>query len=144
MTALVPASEESVFVPGKPSDPSNLLYTAEIVKVRGDCDLDDKDTRADVSLNIDFHAARSPTGAAAQYHIPYFVAVTEGTQRVLAKKWFWVAFGFAPGQSTVDFSDSIASIVVNAKGEKKTYDYQVLVGLQLTRAEFEYNRAQER
>ncbi len=142
MTALVPASEEFVFVPGKPTDPSNLLYTVEITKVKGDCDLDKKDTQADVSLNIDFHAARSPSGAPAQYRIPYFVAVTEGTDRVLAKKQFWVEFGFAPDQSTADFSDSVASILVNAKGEKNTYDYQVLVGLQLTKAEFEYNRAQ--
>lgn len=144
MTALVPASEESVFVPGKPKDPSNLLYTVEIMKVSGDCDVDKKDTQADVSLGIDFHATRSPSGAAAQYRIPYFVAVTEGTERVLAKKQFWVEFNFAPGQSTTDFSDSVASTLVNAKGEKKTYDYQVLVGLQLTKAEFEYNQAQER
>ena len=144
MTALVPAAEESVFVPGAPKDPSNLLYTVEIMRVKGDCDVDKKDTQADVSLNIDFHAARSPSGVAAQYRIPYFVVVTEGTERVLAKKQFWVEFGFSPGQSAIDFSDSVASVLVNAKGEKKTYDYQVLVGLQLTKAEFEYNRAQER
>jgi hypothetical protein len=144
MTALVPASEEAIFAPDKSKDPSNLLYTVEIMRVKGDCDLDKKDTQADVSLNIDFHATRSPSGVAAQYRIPYFVAVTEGTERVLAKKLFWVEFGFAPGQSTADFSDSIASVLVNAKGEKKTYDYQVLVGLQLTKAEFEYNQALER
>jgi hypothetical protein len=116
----------------------------EIATVKGDCDVDGKDTQADVSLNIAFHAARSPSGAPAQYRIPYFVAVTEGTDRVLAKKQFWVEFGFAPGQSSADFSDSVASVLVNAKGEKKTYDYQVLVGLQLTKAEYEYNQAQGR
>jgi hypothetical protein len=144
MTALVSASEESVFVPKSTPDPSNLLYTVEITSVKGDCDVDKKATSADVSLSMHFRATRAPSGASAEYSVPYFVAVTEGTDRVLAKKEFNVQFAFAPGQATADFDDSIASTQVTAKGEKKTYDYQVLVGLQLTKEQLEYNRSQGR
>lgn len=140
MTALVPTSEETVFVPGSPPDPANMLYTVEIVDVKGDCDLDKKALNADVGLEVHFRATRAPSGSPTGYTVPYFVAVTEGTERVLAKRNFTVQFSFAPGQSTVDFNDTVASTEVRAKGEKKTYDYQVLVGLQLTKEQREYNR----
>jgi hypothetical protein len=142
MTALVAASEQSVFVPKATPDPSNLLYKVEITSVKGDCDVDKKALNADVSLDVHFRATRAPSGTSAEYSVPYFVAVTEGTDRVLAKKTFNVQFAFAPGQATADFSDSIASTEVQSKGEKRTYDYQVLVGLQLTKEQFEYNRSQ--
>ena len=142
MTALVAASEESVFVPKSTPDPSTLLYRVEITGVRGDCDVDKKSLTADVKLDIRFRATRAPSATAAEYSVPYFVAVTEGTERVLAKRQFKIQFAFAPGQSTADFSDSVASTQVTAKGEKRTYDYQVLVGLQLTKEQLEYNRSQ--
>lgn len=139
MTTLVPTSEASVFVPGSPPDPSNLLYTVEIVKVDSSCDLDKKTSDADVSLDVHFRATRAPTGSAAGYTVPYFVAVTEGTDKVLLKKQFKAELSFAPGQSVVEFTDTVASTQVKPKGEKKAYDYQVLVGLQLTREQLDYN-----
>lgn len=144
MTALVQASEEAVFVPKTTPDPSNQLFAVEITSVKGDCDVDKKATNADVSLEVHFRATRAPSGVAAEYSVPYFVAVTEGTERVLAKKTFTVQFAFAPGQATADFVDSVASTEVTAKGDKRTYDYQVLVGLQLTKEQLEYNRRQGR
>ena len=139
MTALVPTSEASVFVPGMPPDPTNLLYRVEIVKVDSSCDLDKKTSDADVSLEVHFRATRAPSGNAAGYSVPYFVAVTEGTDKVLLKKQFKAQVSFEPGQTSVDFTDSIASTQVNPQGEKKAYDYQVLVGLQLTKEQLEYN-----
>jgi hypothetical protein len=144
MTALVQTSEASIFVPKSTPDPSNLLYTVEITRVKGDCDVDKKLLDSKVSLEIHFRAMRAPSGTAAEYDVPYFVAVTEGTDRVLAKKNFKVHFAFAPGQATADFSDSVAAIDVQSKGEKKSFDYQVLAGLQLTKDQLEYNRSQGR
>ena len=141
MTALVPASELSVFKPGAPPDPSNLLYTVEIVKVKGTCDMDKKFTHADASLDVDFRATRAPNATAESYRFPYFVAVTEGSDKVLAKNTFWVPFSFQPGQASVDFSDSVSDVTVNSVGDKRTYDYQVLVGLQLTKSQYQYSSA---
>jgi len=112
--------------------------------VKGKCDVDKKLIDSTVSLDIHFRATRAPSGAAAEYSVPYFVAVTEGTDRVLAKKNFSIRFEFAPGQASVDFSDSIDSVVVKAQGEKRSFDYQVLAGLQLTKEQLEYNRSQGR
>jgi hypothetical protein len=142
MTALVAASEASFFVPKATPDPSNLLYRVEITSVKGDCDVDKKALNADVSLEVHFRATRSPSDTPASYSVPYFVAVTEGTDRVLAKKNFNVEFSFVPGQATADFTDTIASTEVQSKGEKRTYDYQVLVGLQLTKEQLQYNHSQ--
>jgi hypothetical protein len=144
MTALVQASEMSIFVPKATPDPSHLLYTVEIASVKGDCDVDKKLTDAKIGLEVHFRATRAPSGAAAEYSAPYFVAVTEGTDRVLIKKNFTVRFAFAPGQAATDFSDSVAAIEVKPQGEKKPFDYQVLAGLQLTKEQLEYNRSQGR
>ena len=144
MSALVPTSEETVFRQPGSTDPANQIYRVEITKVDGDCDLDKKSTTADVSLEVHFRATRAPSGAAAEYKVPYFVAVTEGTDRVLTKKQFDVMFAFAPGQTSTDFSDTIASTLVKAEAEKKTYDYQVLVGLQLTKEQLQYNQSRGR
>src|SRR5215469_6857395 len=100
MSALVPTSEETVFQAPNNTDPSNQLYQVEITRVDGNCDLDKKLTSADVSLAVHFRATRAPSGAAAEYKVPYFVAVTEGTDRVIAKKQFEVMFAFAPGQTS--------------------------------------------
>ncbi len=142
MTALVEASEESVFVPNSTPDPSNLLYKVEITSVKGTCDVDKKALEADVSLEVHFRATRAPSGVGAEYVVPYFVAVTEGTDKVLAKKFFNIRFAFAPGQATADFTDSVASTDVKARGERRTYDYQVLAGLQLTKEQLNYNHSQ--
>jgi hypothetical protein len=144
MNAVSVVSSQTVFKPGAAPDPSNQLYTVEIMSVKGACSLDKKATTAESSLEISFRATRAPSGDTAQYSVPYFVAVTEGTERVVAKKLFTIDFSFAPGQSTATFSDTVASTEVTARREKKTYDYQVLVGLQLTKEQLDYNRAQNR
>jgi hypothetical protein len=144
MSAVSVVSSQTVFRPGVTPDPSNQLYTVEIMGVKGDCSLDKKATTALSSLQITFRATRAPSGDSAQYSVPYFVAVTEGTDRVVAKKLFSADFSFAPGQSTTSFSDTVASTEVNARREKKTYDYQILVGLQLTKEQLDFNRAQNR
>ena len=48
------------------------------------------------------------------------------------------------GNPGLDFSDSVASVKVKPQGEKKTYDYQVLAGLQVTKEQLEYKHSQGR
>jgi hypothetical protein len=69
------------------------------------------------------------------------VAVTEG-ERILAKQHYSIDFAFAAGQSTTTFSDIVQSTHIKTEKDKYPYDYQILVGLQLTKEQVEFNRMQ--
>lgn len=137
--ALVEASTLTAFPLGVPTDPSHALYRVAVNNVTTDCSIDKRERTADSSLDIHFVATRSPTGEAAQYRVPYFVAVRQGPD-ILAKKVFWAAIAFAPGEASIAFDESVDSTVVKIANDKQPYDYQILTGLQLTHDQLEYNR----
>ena len=140
VAAILDASSLVVAKEGTAPDPANVLYSVQLVDVKGKCDYEKKKRTADDSLTITFRATRSPTGDAAQYAAPYFVGVTEGDDRVLSREQFTVPFAFAPGQASVTFTDSVPSVFVQAGKDKQPYDYQILVGLVITKGQLEYNK----
>jgi uncharacterized lipoprotein len=140
MTGVTDASVRTVFRPGAPEDPANVLYTADIASVAGNCDMDKKSPHpTDANLTIVFRATREASGGEARYAVPYFVAVTEGA-RILARRNYEVTLSFEPGQTVATATETVGSVHLDPSKDKQPYDYQVLVGLQLTKAELEYNR----
>jgi hypothetical protein len=140
MAAVLDASSLTVFRQGTSPDPSNVLYTVQIVEVGGKCDYDKKKRSADSDLTVTFRATRAPTGDAVEYAVPYFVGITEGSDRVLTRQAYTVPLSFAPGQASVTFTDEVKSADLTAKRGEFPYDYQILVGLQITKEQLEYNR----
>jgi hypothetical protein len=140
ITGVTDASVATIFRPGTTADPANVLYTVEITGVSGSCDMDKKETTSDANVAINFRATRPPSGGEAHYKVPYFVAVTEGSARVMVKHAYAVEIDFAPGQTTVEVNDSVGSAHLDVAKGKHPYDYQILVALQLTKAELDYNR----
>jgi hypothetical protein len=136
---LVDAARQTIFRQGATPDPGNVLYTVQIVGVTSTCDIAKNEHKADTSLEITFRAARAPNGDAPQYTVPYFVAVTQA-DRIVNKQSFSAQFTFAPGQAAVDFTDTVSSTVVHADEGKHPYDYQILIGLPLTKEQLDYNR----
>lgn len=122
-----------------PADPANLLYTVQIATAKTDCALPKYDKQVESSVTVAFRAQRSAGGQAASYQVPYFVAITtEG--KVLAKRVFTVSFGFAAGETTSAFTDSVNSLTLTVGRDKRPGDYGILVGFQLTKPQLEYNR----
>ncbi|HEY3636750.1 MAG TPA: hypothetical protein VGK90_01265 [Rhizomicrobium sp.] len=140
ITGVTDASVETFFRPGTQPDPSNVQYTIELMNVKNVCDIDKKERSSDVSMDISFRATRAQSGGEAHYTVPYFVAVTDGTTRVMVKKMYSVRIDFAPGQNTATATDSVGGVHLDVAKGKHPYDYQVLVGLQLTKAQLDYNR----
>jgi hypothetical protein len=130
----------ATFKPGTPALPANALYTVEVVNVGGKCSFDKQGKTSDSSVKIKFGATRAAAGDAAQYTVPYFVAVTQG-ENIITKTVRNVTFSFAAGEKTASFEDDIDSVALVTDGEKKPYDYQILVGLQLTKEQLDYNRS---
>jgi hypothetical protein len=140
MTSVLDAYMAATFKPGAPPLPTNALYTVEIVNVKGTCAFDKQGKTSDSSVKVTFGVTRAVPGDAAQYTVPYFVAVTLG-EKIIAKTLRHVTFSFADGEKTATFDDDIDSVSLVTDGEKKPYDYQILVGLQLTKEQLDYNRS---
>ncbi len=141
ISAMADASAQTIFRKGTTPDPSNVLYTVELVSVTGACDFQKKKHTADSDLTLTFRATRAPTGDEADYSVPYFVGVTYGADDcVVAKQVYSAPFSFAAGQSTVTFTDSVGSAKLKAGEGKQTYDYQILVGLALTKEQYDYDK----
>lgn len=139
ITGVTDASVATMFRPGTTPDSSNILYTVELTSVKGDCDLDKQERTSDANLELNFRVTRAPSGAEAHYTVPYFVAVTEG-RRILAKRNYTISVDFAPGQTVATANDRVGSAHLDVAKDKHPYDYQVLAGLQLSRAQLDYNR----
>jgi hypothetical protein len=136
---LVPVSALTVFRENGPADPSGELYTVWLTNVKTGCDYD-KDSRSTNShIRLQFTAQRAPSAAAANYRVPYFVSVTQGGDRIMTKKVYFTDVPFPAGEATVKFEQPIDAINIKPQRGGKVGEYQILVGLQLTHAQLEYN-----
>jgi hypothetical protein len=118
---------------------STPLYMVQIDKVTSDCTVYKYEHSVETSLDINFTATRRSAGSAASYSVPYFVAVTQGAH-VVSKRRFNVQFSFDAGETTVNFADSVDSTKIQVAKDKKAYDYALMVGIQLTKDQLDYNR----
>lgn len=143
VTSVVETSIASVFVPNHAPDPSTLVYTVEVTGAQATCTVDKNAYNSSSDVTISFRATRGPSGSSATYKVPYFVAISQ-EDRILAKKVFETEVTFEPGETTKTFTDNVDSAQVSAGKDKKTFDYVILVGLQLTKEQLEYNRASGR
>ena len=137
---LANTSSFTVFKPGLQGDPSGELYTIQATTVDSSCNLDLDEGTTDSDIDVSFRATRAPSGDEATYTAPYYVAVHQDGTTIISKKILGTAFTFAPGQSTVTFSENIPSTEIRLQNGVKPYQYSLLVGLQLTREQFDYQK----
>ena len=137
---LADASSYIQFPEGAAPDPSHALYTAQITGVSTDCDFDKKERTADSSLVITFRVSRAPNGSPLHGSIPYFLVVNGANGAIILRQQFKVDFQLAPGEANTSFTDNVSSVNIDLGKDKWPWDYQLLVGLQLTKAQLDYNR----
>lgn len=136
---LAPTSVMTVFRPDAPADPSGELYTVWMSNVKSSCDFDKDSKVTDSKLRIIFGAKRAANSAGASYRVPYFVTVTHGGNRIMTKKMYLADVTFAAGQTDIAFEQDIESVDIKPERGAKIGEYQILSGLQLTRAQLDYN-----
>ncbi|HWA29628.1 MAG TPA: hypothetical protein VG867_00955, partial [Rhizomicrobium sp.] len=130
MTSVLDAVVVTQFKGGNGPDADSALYTAKIADVSGSCTFDKKGKTSSSDVDVRFTATRPVAGGAATYNVPYFIAVTQGA-RVVIKQLRRIAISFDDGQTTAEAEDDIDPVDLVTEGEKKPYDYQILVGFQL-------------
>jgi len=136
-TSVLDAVVVTQFVGG--ASAGGALYTAKISDVKGSCQFDKKGKTSTSDVDIKFTATRPTAGAAATYNIPYFVAVTQAA-RIVTRQQRTITISFDEGQTTAAAEEDISPIDLVTQGDLKPYDYQILVGFQLTKEQYDYNK----
>lgn len=133
-TAVMP-----VFDPQGGADPANIVYTVNLTGLSARCDFSRHNNTIDANLHISFKATRPPGGEAAHYRVPYFIAVTLNGE-IIDKQIHWLEFDFPQGQTTVQGTELVDSIIIQVARDKHSVDYHLLTGFQLTQAQLDYNK----
>lgn len=133
-TAVVP-----VYDPAKGADPANVVYTGKMTGLAARCDYSKRSSTADVNLRIQYTATRPPGGDEAHYRLPYYVAVTlDG--KIVDKANKWLEFEFPKGATRYEGEELMDSLVIEVDPKRRSFEYHVLTGFQLTQAQIDYNK----
>ncbi len=116
--------------------PEKIHFTARIAAASSTCVRDDHDITVDTHILLE--VARSDKEVRKR-SVTYFVALADGRQQILAKQTFTLDAEFAPRQNRIEFADNTSEhLPVKDFAAGKTF--AVIVGLQLTPEQLEFNR----
>lgn len=125
--------------PGR--DLIDVLYEAKVHDVNWTCKF--LDNRMRVEAAIDIVAQRGPASKGGNAQVPFFVAIIDSAQKIVAKKTFSSEVEFRGGRRRAGVREEIEQTVFLKKGESGT-DYEIIVGLQLTEQQLKQNRGRRR
>lgn len=127
-------------LPSRP-DVNDKISEVHIARVDATCKKQGKALKLD--LTVDFSGALGPkgrmrTGDKPSFAYPYFVAVTNAQNKILAKDIYAAPFGYDTDDTQLMVSERITQMVPLSGENPGTY--RVLVGFQLSPDEVAYNR----
>ncbi len=133
-TAVIPA-----FDPRAGADPSNVVYTAQLMGLKSRCDFSKKDNQIDANVHLFIKVSRAPGGEAAHYKVPYYIAVTSAGE-IVDKQIHWLEFDFPKASANLKLDELVDSVIIPVARDKKSYEYHMLIGFQLTQTQLDYNK----
>jgi hypothetical protein len=128
-----------VFDPHLSADPSNVVYTVKMSGVKSRCDFSKHTNAIDANMRIFFTATRPPGGEEVHYKVPYYVAVTLGGE-IVDKQIHYLEFDFPKAVANFTGEEAMGSIVIPVARDKRSFEYHLLTGFQLTQAQIDYNK----
>ncbi len=137
-------SSVTQFKDGPGRDLTDVQYEAQIAEIKSACkfaaDAKGKPNQiVGVQVNATLTALRGPALPAATVEVPFFVAVTDRQRMVLQKVTFNAKFVFEQGKRRAAVLEETESLITIEEG-RQSRDYQIVVGLQLTEDQLQYNR----
>jgi hypothetical protein len=133
------------FAAGAGQDLVDVDYQVEVSDILAGCKYEQSESDKQVivvALAPVMVAIRGPANHDREARFDYFVSVVDSERDVLNKKIFGVTVKFPGNLTRVSLRDNDPPVTVDiplAEGRAAT-NYQILVGLQLTPDELEYNR----
>ena len=120
---------------GSERDVDDVAFNAIITDLKIDC-RQGESVAGRVTFNL--VATRGPALAAQDVTLPYFVAILRDNNQVVTKKVFETTLRFEPGQERTGTREVIVHRLPDITRARR-YDYELLVGFQLSPDELAYN-----
>jgi hypothetical protein len=125
------------FREGPGRDLTDVIYEAGVADVKMACTYTSKGV--DIELGVVLSAERGPANASRTATVPYYVAIIDPQRNILAKEVFTSTLTFQPNVSRATNIDETQETIPLPKG-KSAERYGIVLGMQLTPEEVEYNR----
>ncbi len=135
------ASIQSKFRPGTGRDLTDVQYQVRLANVGSECRYDSKGV--DVRMRVGFALELGPANPDRKAAYDFFVAITDPSNEIVAKRIFTTPLAFPANVGYVEHLEELTQRIPLPKGGSAA-DYKIIVGLQLTQDELEYNRKYER
>ena len=135
------ATVQSKFRPGPGRDLTDVQYQVRLADVSSQCRYDSKGV--DVRMRVGFALELGPANPDRNAAYEFFVAITDPSNEIVAKRIFTTPLAFPTNVGYVEHIEELQQRIPLPKGGSAA-DYKIIVGLQLTQDELDYNRKYER
>lgn len=135
------ATTQTKFRSGPGRDLTDVMYIVRLADVQRACRYDR--SGAEVLTRVGFALELGPANPDRTARFEYFVAIADANDAVLARETFPVTVTFPANVGYVEHSEDIEQRIPLPRGVSAA-DHQIIVGLQLSRDELEYNRRTQR
>lgn len=131
------------FRPGPGRDITDIALEAQISGFEDSCTFTDKNQIVVTTALLGLVATRGPASQGEIVgDVPFFVAVINRDQQIIAKEEFSTRFAFRQGVRTVTITEELVQrLPLNGRSSR---DYEIMIGLQLTTEQLEFIRRQQR
>lgn len=136
---LLPGAESLVRFNGEGVDITDVLMEADFTATTGQCEVDEE--LVAVTLLIRISALRGPASEETVGKFSYFIAVVDEEKTVLQRRSLEAAVDFSGNRSRAPYLERLL-INIPKSVEKAANDFTILMGIELSREELEFNRRQ--
>lgn len=128
---------------GRGEDITDLVLDARVVAVPATCKPGGRGiVEAEVKVTVE--VARGPAAPSRRLTLPYFVAVTDPTGRLLDKQEYNLAGEFPANVDRLTVSGQPITLNLPITADRPSSSYRIFVGLALTPTDVAYNRRHTR
>jgi hypothetical protein len=137
----------TAFAPGRGTDILDVDYQVDIVDVLSGCRVDKSDRKNPVlvvAVAPILAVSRGAANSGEAVSFSYFVSTINRAAQVVNKVEFPVAVKFQPTRNRIVLREDDPPVSVNfpLTPQSNPFDYEIIVGMQLTEPQLQYNRAQ--
>ena len=122
---------------GTGRDLTDVRFEVKLQQVRLSCEYDDDVIESVLLINM--IATRGPADSQRQAPLRYFVAIATLDHKIVAREEFEITVPFEGNRTRVAVTEELEPRIPLKAGQTGT-DYQIFVGLSLSREELRYNQ----
>lgn len=139
-TFIAPDTDKMAVFKPSGSTISDVSYGVQITKFQSKCERADRGISVDTQISFRLVSNDKSLGAGA---FEYFVSIVDGYHNILAKKTYSVPFEFDARLHDMNKQDEVSENLP-LLDVATANNYAIVIGLQLTEAQLQFNRAAAR